>query len=154
MIGQKKAPRGNSYTATFLRQNLNAGAPALAPEPADPAPANINGGDTTIMPAAPPEALPAAKPAETRPRRVLDAGEEAHLDRKRKKKRIAGLIRGGRNSPDWEEPSAWSGGKIPERTKELEEQLALGHKLNVWQVRVEAIDLFLKKHGLKSGAKD
>ena len=88
-------------------------------------------------------------PPEPRRRRILDAGEEARLG-KRKTKRVAGLLRGGRNSPDWGEAVEWMGAKVPDGLNDRLAILARAHKLHRWQVLVEAIDCFEKLHGPKA----
>ena len=103
------------------------------------------------VPATPPVIEPTSTP-EPRRRRVLDAGEEARLG-KRKSKRVAGLLRGGRNSPDWGEAVEWMGAKVPEGLNDRLAILARHHKLHRWQVIVEAIDCFERMHGSRAGAK-
>ncbi len=116
-------------------------------------------GTVTVQPPAPigvqasPEpALTPLPPSEPRRRRVLAAGEEAHLG-KRKSKRVAGLLRGGRNSPDWGEAIEWMGAKVPDGLNDRLAILARLHKLHRWQVLVEAIDCFERTHGSRAGAK-
>lgn len=99
-----------------------------------------------------PPVMEAASTPEPRRRRVLDAGEEARLG-KRKSKRVAGLLRGGRNSPDWGEAVEWMGAKVPEGLNDRLAILARHHKLHRWQVIVEAIDCFERTHGSRAGAK-
>ena len=117
--------------------------------------------DTTAPPIPTPEPAPIAAPApaiepapvpEPRRRRVLEASEEARLG-KRKTKRVAGLLRGGRNSPDWGEAVEWMGARVPDGLNDRLAILARAHKLHRWQVLVEAIDCFERTHGSRAGAK-
>lgn len=96
-----------------------------------------------------PVTLPSPEP---RRRRILAAGEEARLGT-RKTKRVAGLLRGGRNSPDWGEAVEWMGAKVPDGLNDRLAILARGHKLHRWQVLVEAIDCFERTHGPKANRK-
>lgn len=147
-----------------LSLRFQTGAPPLSAPASEPMPApaleTVEPDTTTtvVAPAEPPSAAPVPpknEPAlmpEPRRRRVLEAGEEARLG-KRKSKRVAGLLRGGRNSPDWGEAVEWMGAKVPEGLNDRLAILARAHKLHRWQVIVEAIDCFERTHGSRAGAK-
>jgi hypothetical protein len=92
------------------------------------------------------------EPAVRRSRRILDAGEEAKLG-KRKGRRIEGHLRGGRNSLDWGVPVESLGCMVPDGVNSKLKDLANGHKLHRWQVVDEAIRLFEQKYGPRFGSK-
>jgi hypothetical protein len=150
-----KSPKQSRMHREFMMHKMLREAPPLVNEPAA----------TALPPAANQSEEPAttstdtgAEPIATTPTptrsvpSLLAQGEEARLG-KRKNKRVRGLIRGGRNSPDWPAAEEHIGAKVPAGFSQRVAELALGHRLHKWQVLVEALDCFVKKHGTHAGSK-
>jgi hypothetical protein len=70
----------------------------------------------------------------------------------RKGKIEPGRLRGGKNSHDWGDPTAWLNAKAPPATVKKVKVLAAGHNLHIWQVLVEAVELFEREYGEEPGA--
>jgi hypothetical protein len=141
------AAKPNRFAKSFLAHKALREAPELSPQPLA-APAMPSSGPDAPMAAASAEIAATGRPA----LQLLRQGEEARLG-KRKNKKIKGLIRGGRNSPEWPAAVEHLGAKVPDGFSQLVAELALNHRLHKWQVLVEAVDCFIKKHGQRASEK-